>query len=158
MPSPQRAQICVAERLHAQADAGHARGAQRCPIRRLATARVGLEGDLGEVDARPSVQCGRDHAPDLLGAHERRGAAAEGDRAQRAGRRPDRQLGEQRIGVARQVVGAPADRHEVAVRAHQPAERHVNVEMVWRPVHDEIVHKPLAPAPSPDTFQTNEFP
>ena len=112
------------------------------PVGRLAPARVGLEGDLLGI-AHPSVHGRPDQALDRAHREQGRRAAAEVDRRQASGRRPQGQLGVQRGHVARDGVAPPADRHEVAVRAHQPAERHVDVEVVTRrglPRHARHAH------------------
>src|SRR5690606_3032548 len=72
-----------------------------------------------------------DHRRDRLWRHERRGAAAEEDRAQRT--RPDLvgmavDLGEERARPAGMVDRAADVAVEVAVRALRPAERPVHVD------------------------------
>src|SRR5690606_36938976 len=116
----------VVERLHAERDAVDPGCAKRAEALRLARGRVGLEGDL-EIGRRGKASGGTlDHRRDRLWRHERRGAAAEEDRAQRT--RPDLvgmavDLGDERARPAGMVDRAADVAVEVAVRALRPAER-----------------------------------
>ena len=145
-------QVVVIERLDAERDPCYARGPEAGPIRPLAGRGVRLEGDL-PGDATPSVLRGSQHPIHSRRRQQRGRAAPEVDRLEAPRRGTERQLGNERVQVAWDGVAATAHRHEVAVGAHQPAERDVDIEVMTaharqssglaHPVH----HRESRPAP-----------
>src|SRR5213595_1891183 len=129
----ERPQMPGVERLRAQREAVHARGAVARQALARDGARVRLDRHLGAVGNAEAARDGLEHGRDRPGREERRRAAAQVD-ALRAPRAPLRALGPsaelRRHGVHVRALGRLRRRvHvEVAVRADVPAPRHVHVE------------------------------
>ena len=132
VPAGEVFEVLVTQRLDAQADPRHAGLAEALPVGPLPLARIRLDGDFLDHHALPSVPGRPDHARGLLAGQKGRGAATEVDRFELARRGPSDHLLQQRIDVAGYVGRPAADRHEVAVGAHQPTKRHVHVQVVRR--------------------------
>ena len=96
--APERLEVGVAQRLHADRQAIDAGGAIAAKPPRLDAGRVGFERDLGVRLEPPSGGDRVDDALHGLRAHERRRAAAEKHRARRPGRAPGRPDGRFRLG------------------------------------------------------------
>ena len=122
-------------RLHAQRDPGEAGGAQLVEQSRRRRLRVGLGGDLGVRGQREVLADRVEHRGQPVAAQQRRRAAADEHRVDRAApspaARPPGQLGAQRLKPAVGVRAAQLGGRigvEVAVAAAGRAERHMDID------------------------------
>jgi hypothetical protein len=127
MNPPEPLQLRVAERLHAEADAVHARPAEAVHARRCGGFRIGLQRDLGVRRDVERLAAGGDEPRDLGRLEQRRRPAPEEDRVGCATLRGS-DLALEGRDVAIFQPGFEQPTVEIAVVADGAAERNVEVQ------------------------------
>ena len=132
MLAPQRLEIGIGERLHADRDAIDAGGPVAGEVRRLDARRIGLERHLGIGGDRPQLCDPFEHASHGCGRHQRRRAAAEedaGDFPARRARAEPGKLARQSVGECQFIDRLMAHmRVEIAIGAFGPAEGPMHID------------------------------
>ncbi len=132
MQAPERAKRMIVKRLHAERHAVDAGSAVAAKARGFDAGRIGFEGDFGVGRDMPVPRHRIEHRGDGRRLHQRRRAAAEEDRGDRAagyalGGRRD--LGREGAGEAFLIDRGVADMAvEVAIRAFRQTERPMDID------------------------------